>query len=98
MLQIHSSLTLSIAISDFLEEMDISESLKCCRHCISILHAAGMQAGILHMTLHGQHYCMGCRQHRQAGWQGGNVMYLAMPWHVVFFFFFCLCRLSKISS
>ena len=31
MLKIHSSLTLSIAISDFLEEMDISESLKCSR-------------------------------------------------------------------
>ena len=31
MLKIHSSLT-SIAISDFLEEMDISESLKCSRN------------------------------------------------------------------
>ena len=31
MLKIPSSLTLSIAISDFLEEMDISESLKCSR-------------------------------------------------------------------
>ena len=31
MLKIHSSLNLSIAISDFLEEMDISESLKCSR-------------------------------------------------------------------
>ena len=33
MLKIPSSLTLSIAISDFLEEMDISESLKCGAVC-----------------------------------------------------------------